>query len=246
MGEHDVTAVEEFSPNNGIKATALTDEEKATCQNVITFGLEYLRTVQGWTMVATRSFLARVEVTHYLIYLRDQYLDRTAIQERTQFFAQLRVNAMVPLALQILMRSVVGVKVSADGKTIERRAPDRAQFDAAIEILNRANIQGGKFAGNNQLPNIDARTVNVNINEAAAGQLDSKGRKKVSNILKGVLAAIKSGDAADAIVEARKLRPAARDDEEDELLVPELPRAEDVGRPRRTRAPDDDDPRDRG
>lgn len=238
MDDHEVAPPEDFTPTGARKVTALTEEEKATCQNVITFGLEYLRTVQGWKMDPIRQFLARVEVSHYLIYLRDQYLDRSAIQERTQFFAQLKVNSLVPAALAVLARGLAGVKVSADGKTIERRAPDRAQFDAAIEVLNRANIQGGKFAGNNQLPNIDARSVTVNINEAVSGQLDPKGRKKVSKLLKGVLEAIKSGDAADAIVEARRARPEPRDDEDDG----QAPAPPAGGR----RGDTDDDPRDRG
>ncbi len=238
----DALTVAEYE-DDGRKATALTTEEVAICQNVVVFGIEYLTIVKGWPVDKTRRFMAKVEVLRQVEYLQRQYLDRGGLQERTQFFAQLKINSFVPAALGVLARALAGTQVTEDG-TVKSRAPDRGQFDAALEVLSRANIQGGKFAGNNALPSIDARTVNVNVDGSALTGLDPKQRKRVTGILSKVVEHINAQGRADQVLAEHAQRPVADDD--DAAAPPASDEAPARPALRRRPSPHDDDPRDRG
>lgn len=163
---------------------ALTDDEKDLCQNIVVFGPVYLRQKKGWKAAAIRDFLGRAEVQREVNALQRQYEDRDGLQERTQFFAQLRVNGMVPMALNTLARALKGY-TTVDGKKIE--PPTKSQYDAALQVLDRANIQGSKYAGNDNVPLIDARTIQTAIGgivQNNAGDIGPEGREKVRLLLR--------------------------------------------------------------
>jgi hypothetical protein len=166
---------------------ALTHEEEEVCRNIMMFGPEYLRSTRKWNAVKVKSFLERAEIKREIETLRRQYEDRSGIQERTQFFAQVKVNSMVPAALNIMARALRGeYKDPTDGHTVP--APTPQQVSAAQDILGRANIQGGKYAGNDAVPSIDARSIQIAIGGSTdTHSLDSKGREKVRNILSNVM-----------------------------------------------------------
>lgn len=199
--------------------TRLSSKEKALCQSVVTFGHAHLRESLGWTSEAVDEFLGRAEVAREIEALQEAYKDRAGIQERTQFYAQLKINSMVPAALGILARGLQGHVFDEQGN-LKTRAPDRSQMEAAMQVLDRANVQGQKYAGNNRMPNIDARTVNVSIGGAVdgLGDLSPDGRQKVVKMLGGVVGRLKAAARANETVEAKQAktrpRPAASEDDD--------------------------------
>jgi hypothetical protein len=165
---------------------ALSDDEMDACRNVIMFGPEWLRSTKRWNGEKIKRFLDRSEIKRELDMLRRQYEDREGIQERTQYFAQLRINGMIQPAIGVLARALRGEYTDpATGKTMA--PPTAQQLDAAKEVLSRANIQGGKYAGNDAVPSIDARSIQIAIgSQVDSGLLDAKGRAKVMEVLNAV------------------------------------------------------------
>ncbi len=161
----------------------LTSEEKNFCQNIVVFGVDYLRESLGWAMDVVRQFVERAEVQREIEHLTTQYKDRQAIQDRTQFFAQLKINGMVPAALAILAKAMRGHVFEADG-SLKERAPDRNQIEAAMQVLDRANIQGAKYNTNVTAPNVDARQVHLHVTGAADKlKLDPQRREKLGKMV---------------------------------------------------------------
>lgn len=231
----------EYDDEAARRAHALDPAEKLLCENIAVLGLEYLRLGKGWGIEECRRFINRHEVMAYINYLLSQYKDRGGIQERTQFYAQLKLNSMVPAALSVLARSLAGTQLSADGTQVAVRAPDRGQFDSAIEILSRANI-GGKFAGSTSVPLIDARTINIGAEGAvdAVTGLTPKSRSNLVKRLKSITNRLASSDLAAEIVKSRRAeRVPVKDDEDAPPPAPVLP-------VKPQRAVEDEDPRDKG
>lgn len=183
---------------------ALTNEEKELCTNVVVFGPGYLRQTKGWKSMAVKQFLGRAEVVREINALKSQYEDRGGIQERTQFFSQIRVNGMVPTSLNILARSLRGEVKGEDGKKV--MPPTKMQFDAAVEVLNRANIQGGKWNGNDQTPQIDARSIQLALGGSMSDtdSLGAEGREKVRAIVNSVLNKSRALIDASDVVDGRR------------------------------------------
>lgn len=194
---------------------ALTHEEEEVCRNVMMFGPEYLRSTRKWNAVKVKSFLERAEIKREIETLRRQYEDRSGIQERTQFFAQVKVNSMVPAALNVMARALRGeYKDPTDGHLVP--APTPQQVSAAQDILDRANIQGSKYAGNDSVPSIDARSVQIAIGGAVdSHSLDSKSREKVRNILSSVMNRSRALASSERRREVRS-ETVAQSDEDDE------------------------------
>lgn len=167
----------------------LSQSERELCQNVVVFGIDYLRTVSGWDSLKIEAFIKREEVRREVEHLKRQYEDRTGIQERTQFFATLKLNGMVPAAINVLARSLRGAYTDPSTGTVTA-PPARGQLDAALEILTRSNIQGTKWAGNDQTPSIDARSVNIAIGKgggSVATGISAEGRERVLKLLSSVV-----------------------------------------------------------
>ncbi|OPZ66011.1 MAG: hypothetical protein BWY85_00178 [Firmicutes bacterium ADurb.Bin506] len=165
----------------------LTSEEMELCQNVVVFGLEYLRTAKGWRAEQSEKFLRRYAVRRQIETLQRQYTDRTGIQERTQFFAQLKVNAMVPAAINTLAKMLRGSYTDpTTGQPVV--PPSKGQFAAALEVLDRANIQGQKWGGNDSVPSIDARSVQIALGSTADPMqgLNGESREKLRSLLAAV------------------------------------------------------------
>ena len=186
---------------------ALDDKDREVCQQIVTFGPKYLRQHYGWRADIVKRFLDRVEVQKYILTLKEQYEDRTGIQELTQFFAQFKINSMVPSATTILARALRGEYIK-DGKTMP--PPTKQQLEAAVQVLDRANIQGTKYAGNDNTPSIDARSINIAMG-LGAGQnggsvLDSQGRARVREVLNLVLNKTRAVADADKMVERKSVR----------------------------------------
>lgn len=181
-----------------IHLVKLTPEEKSICSEIIQRGgTDYLRFELGWTAIKIKSFMVKKSVRAELDYLRRAYTQREGIQERTQFFAQIRINSLVPSALRVVARALQGDKTNDTTGDIVR-APSRGQFDAAVEILNRANINGSKYKGEDVLPNIDARSINVTVGEADDNDpIDlsgSESRERVRSFLSNFLTKIDEND----------------------------------------------------
>lgn len=209
MAKRRINRILEDTSDEAVVYNHLTDEEADLCRNIVTFGPEYLRSTKKWTANRMKDFLNRAEIKRELEMLRRQYEDRGGLQERTQFFAQLRVNGMVPAALSVLARALRG-EYRDDTGTV-RPAPTAQQLDAAKEVLERANIQGGKWAGNDSVPQIDARSIQIAIGGSVDhASLDTKGREKVRNIL----ATVMNRTRAISSHERRKEVQTAAEDEE--------------------------------
>ena len=212
------------------RLTALTNDEKQYCHGLVVRGVQYLHVELGWQMNELRRFLARSDVISHIEYLQQQYGDRTGIQERQQFLATRRLHEMVPAALSVLARALAGNIMGTDetgAPVVKSYAPARGQFDAAVEILDRANIQGAKYGGNNNQPVIDARTVNVHMEGAVAGVdgMTPKQRGNISRVLGKVVKRLSVADDAESRVAARAaLAPAAA-----RLPEQQRPVAEDDG-----------------
>lgn len=190
---------------------ALTADEKECCQNVVVFGPGWLRQVKQWKAEAITRFLNRAEVQREVNSLTKAYEDRTGIQERTQFFAQLRINGMVPHAVGILARSLAGPRRNDEtGEMI--LPPTRQQFEAAVEVLDRANVQGQKFGGNDQTPSIDARSVQIAIGGSTSdvASLGAEGRENVRRIVAMVMNRSRALATADDVADSRKERVAKK------------------------------------
>lgn len=196
---------------------ALTPEELEVCQNIVVFGVEYLRSVKGWTSDATERFLKRSPVRTHIETLQKQYTDRTGIQERTQFFAQLKINAMVPAAINTMAKALRGTFTDPNtGNPVA--PPTRGQFDAALQVLDRANIQGSKWGGNDSVPTIDARSIQIALGTASDPLKGLTGESRER--LRGLLAAVTTRARAVATSDKEiKRRVAAilpeRDDDKD-------------------------------
>jgi hypothetical protein len=165
----------------------LTSEEMELCQNVVVFGLEYLRTAKGWRPDQSEKFLKRYAVRQQIETLQRQYVDRTGIQERTQFFAQLKINAMVPAAINTMAKMLRGAYTDpTTGQPVV--PPSKGQFAAALEVLDRANIQGSKWGGNDSVPAIDARSVQIALGSASDPMhgLNGESREKLRSLLAAV------------------------------------------------------------
>jgi hypothetical protein len=200
----------------------LTQEEKELCQQVVVFGLEYLRQAKSWRPEAIKRFVMRPGVRTEIETVKKQYEDRTGIQERTQFLAQLKVNSMVPAAMGVLARTLRGA-VTDPGTGNVTQPPSRGQYEAALQVLERANIQGGKWAGNDRTPSIDMRSVNVAIGGGTnmIDGLTSEGREKVRGLLNRILSRTAALSAADAKISAREVSAVVHDE-------PSVRQAEDV------------------
>lgn len=175
----------------------LTQQEKELCQNVVVFGIDYLRSVSSWEPSKIESFIKREEVRREIELLKRQYEDRTGIQERTQFFAQIKLNGMVPAAINVLARSLRGAYTDPTSGNVTP-PPARGQLDAALEILTRSNIQGSKWAGNDGTPAIDARSVNIAIGKgggSVATGISAEGRERVLKVLAGLTKGAQSAPA---------------------------------------------------
>lgn len=184
---------------------ALTDEEQEVCRNVMVFGPDWLRSNRKWSAEKIKRFINRAEVKREMDMLKRQYEDREGIQERTQYLSQLKVNGMVPAAVNILARALRGEYVSGDGKRVPPPTPQ--QFAAAQEVLSRANIQGGKYGGNDSVPAIDARSVQIAIGTAVDSDLlDPKGRQRVMDVLNMV------ANKSRALATSERLRDVTDDD----------------------------------
>jgi hypothetical protein len=185
---------------------ALDGEEKELCANVVVFGPGWLRQNKQWKAEAIERFLTRAEVQREINALSKHYEDRQGIQERTQFFAQLKINGMVPAAVAVLAKSLAGVRKNEDGTLIP--PPSRQQFEAAVEILDRANIQGQKYGGNDAVPAIDARSVQIAIGGSMSdvSKIGAEGRERVRGILSMALNRVKAKAKADDVADSRKAR----------------------------------------
>ncbi len=197
--------------------SALTPADEEICQNIVVFGVEYLRVAKGWTGYAAEKFLKRVQVRKHIETLQKQYTDRTGIQERTQFFAQLKINTMVPAAINTLAKALRGPYTDPNTGNVVP-PPARGQFDAALEVLNRANIQGSKWGGNDSVPAIDARTVNLALGSASdpLSGLTGTGREKLRSLLSAVASRARSVATADAEVRKRVRDVAAAAETDDD------------------------------
>lgn len=197
--------------------TALAPEDVEVCQNVVVFGVEYLRSAKGWSAMATQEFLKRAVVRRQIETLQKQYTDRSGIQERTQFFAQLRINSMVPAAINTLARALRGAYTDpSNGQVVA--PPARGQFEAALEVLNRANIQGSKWGGNDSMPAIDARSVQIALGGASdpLGGLTGESREKLRSMLAAVSHRARSVMNAEVNLKTKEsaVRKAARQEPE--------------------------------
>lgn len=180
--------------------TALNQDEKILCQNVVVFGPGWLRQNKGWKKEAISTFLARKEVVAEIDALKRAYEDRAGVQERTQFFAQLRINGMVPFALNVLAKAMAGEKKDkATGEV--STPPTRMQFDAALQVLDRANVQGKTFAGNDSTPSIDARSVSIAVTGTSESLgVDREARARIAKMLKSVQRKIAADTEAEQAV----------------------------------------------
>lgn len=170
----------------------LKPEDRSICRNVVVYGLEWLRHSLGWTSSSIQAFINRPEIRREVETLRRLYQDRVGIQERTQFFAQLQVNLMVPSAVNVLARSLRGEKKDPVTGLVDE-VPTKGQYSAAMEVLNRANIQGSKFGGVEMAPVIDARQIRVAIG-ASSNLLEGitpQGREKIRNVLARLISRVR-------------------------------------------------------
>ncbi len=213
--------VDDEQDDSVLREDKLTPQEKVHCQNLMVYGPAYLHQL-GWRYRVIERFCQRVEIQNELAFLRGHYLDREAIQERAQFYAQLKINQMVPAAVGIIARALRGTVIK-EGAVVQR-PPERVQYDAAIEVLTRANIQGGKFKGNNTTPTIDARTLNVHLDSDEAGlNITPEGRERVRKMLLKIKSKMEVIKKVDRIENGRakpsdkgaELPVEAEDDEED-------------------------------
>lgn len=173
----------------------LTDEDRSICRSIVVYGLEWLRHTKGWTAVSIQTFINRNEIRREIETLRRMYQDREGIQERTQFFAQLQVNSMVPAAVNVLARALRGAHEDpVTGKEVE--PPAKGQYQAAMEVLNRANIQGERFGGADTAPTIDARQVRIAIGASSdlMQGLSAQGREKIRQLLARVVSRVRMVD----------------------------------------------------
>lgn len=231
--------------------TKLNAAERQLCQGAVIYGVEWLLTQPGYELLTSvRAFLNRREVIRQIAYFQKQYADRSAISERVQFFGMLQLNALVPAAINIVARSLVGVKVNPQSGAIDSRPPDRGQFDAAVEVLGRCNVQGSKYAGNSNLPSIDAGQMEQLTGETvrSINGLTKKGRIKITRLLNDVIAGLDARAAAEERLAARAagepLVPEVMDD--DDQVPPSAtpakvtaPKARPAARPRRPADPRD-------
>ncbi len=205
---------------------ALTKEEKIICQHIAVNGPNYLRDRMGWAMDVVSLFLERSEIMAEITALQEQYKDRAATQERTQFFTQMQINSLLPAAVNILIRALRGNTIK-DGVVTER-APDRNQLEAAMQVLDRANIQGQKYAGNNSTPSIDARQVHLTIGgKADQLGLEAEDRKQVVGMVSKLLSKMSAAASAKARIEAR-LAAKTTDAEVVDEVEDEAPDEDDV------------------
>lgn len=193
-----------------IKSFALDNSERQHCQNIAVLGPNYLITL-GWRLKDIERFLERKDVITELKILQNQYGDREGIQERTQFFAQMKINQMVPIALGVLARGLRGTVIDKTTGQIKERPPERVQMDAALEVLTRANIQGTKFKGNDKQPIIDAQQINIFGDVDTSSQaLPPAARDKIRKLFNKV--------RANAIADTKLERRLAQEKEEAETI----------------------------
>ncbi len=194
-------------------STAISAEDKQHCLNLVIHGISYLQG-QGWRSRVIAEFLERVDVQKELARLKEQYEDRSSIQERVQFFTTLQVNKMVPTALNVLARTLQGDVMNEDG-TVKSAAPARAQYQAAIEVLNRANIHGDEYGGRDNLPALDQRAIEAGARKESAGdKWNAQTRDKVRKLLGKVMRRVDALDAAEQAATDRQAREAKPVDSE--------------------------------
>jgi hypothetical protein len=184
-------------------------KELEICQKLAVFGSDYLRHDLKWTAEAAKDFLDRRDVQREVRTLQERFKDRDGIQARLQFFAQVKINMMVPAALGILAQALAGDRRDENGQ-VTNLAPGKAQYEAAIEVLDRANVQGTKFPnGGGNMPSVDARQ--VHIHEAGsdpAASLTPQKRTAVGRLAKQLITRIKADAEAKRRVEERAPAPA--------------------------------------
>ncbi len=193
-------------------ARAVTPQEKQICQNIVVFGVSYLHDTLGWAAGTVDLFMERREVRREIEALAELYKDREGVQERTRWFAQLKVNGMVPAALAILAKALRGDVL--EGDNLREKAPTRSQVEAAIQVLDRANVTGAKSGAGSGLPPIDARQINIQVNNKVDGlNLATDEREKVVKTVFNIMNKLRAISKAAERVPAKHQPPVDGDDD---------------------------------
>lgn len=154
-----------------ISSHRLSGEEREVCKQLVLKGEDYLRDELGWKYEQKTAFLEKKSVQRELERLTRLYNDRSQVQEKTIFFAQLEINKMVPESLRLLALALRGEYPDprdATGATIIS-PPTDAQVRAALEVLDRSKIGGrAEWSAATAKPIIDARSVTVNIGDKSS------------------------------------------------------------------------------
>lgn len=172
-----------------VKYIPISAKEKEICARLRVHQnpVDYLRFELGWTVMEIRTFLTRNNIREELAFLERAYNNREAIQERTAFLSQLKLNAMVPASINILARALRGDVPDRETGEIQR-APTRNQMDAALEVLDRTAVKRKESTGD-KMGTVDARSVSIYLGDKSDDltRSDKASRERVRKLISGIV-----------------------------------------------------------
>jgi hypothetical protein len=147
----------------------LTDEDKKHCKELVIKGFHYFDEL-GWSQEKESNFLARISVRREIDQLLGALQDADAMQERHRFFARLRMLSMLPAALVVIQRTLVGLNVPDDKRgEAMKQLPTPEQYSAARDVVEWCGVSNRASGGisininneNNIVPQIERRPTEV-------------------------------------------------------------------------------------
>lgn len=131
----------EFIEQSGalVKDEPLKPSEKSFIENLHIRGHAYFDE-QGYSAEEEAAFLARPNVRREIERLQSIMEDGQSFIERQKFMARVKLGAMLPAAMNIVAKTLRGLK-DKDGAIVNPEdVPTRAQYDAAMDIMDRCGI----------------------------------------------------------------------------------------------------------
>lgn len=130
---------------------------------------------EGLSEADVRDFLNRSEIQYFLRTLYKDFEFKDSRRERMQYYALNELEKLIPQAISIVARSLIGMRPSSMDENADL-PPSGQQYQAAVELLDRMKIRVTiDDAKTQENPVLSLNAVNVNIGD----NVDSVSRERI-------------------------------------------------------------------
>lgn len=179
----------------------LSPDEKTLCRELAIHGEDYLREVRpDWDIEKRSDFLSKKSVQYEIAYLTESFNKRDDIGEKVAFFAQKETFKMVPFALRILQRQLVGETTDPTTGEVTNVPPTREQYTAALSVIDMTGVKRSwteKTFGIGGDVNVQMNSVSFATEGVDKDDLDEvTKRERIRNLLSVVLSKVNKAEKA--------------------------------------------------